>query len=614
MRGRGLAEPRILMVRGIPVVGVPVNLIVLFVALLAAMSGAARAQDVEDPATALAEAAEVIDLNRATLDDLLRIPDMEETLARDLLAARDRVGPFASLDDLVARGGALSRDRLLEVSAWLAFEPVHPGRDLRATMATRKTSTGQRRDADLLLRAGPLGVAVRVRDDLAAGQPPVRRLTGALRLALPSRLSLVVGDAAPTEGFGLLLGTGAGLFSGGALSAGRGLDRAPFSLARVEDVARLPPSPAARRLRGAALDWRGRVDVGAFVLEAQDAAASVGDDLAPPSRWLTGGVRWPRGPGRGLGVRAALWGSHPWLSLDAGGTLSGAAVRAELARDPAGTLRGAVRAVHRPSTRLGVEVGYRSGSRHFIAPLGFDSEAVPPAADLLSEGRNTGETLAGLLVRGRPRSRLGLEGEIVHRLEPARARRPFDRPVGAARAQLRWSASPGVALLGEWRFENRGAPGPSSLVESPGRRHAARLSLSADRKRLRFRADWSGRVELSTEPGDPVARVTAARDLFSLRGRWLGPSGVWIGGGMARHDLIVGGSAIVYEERPTGQTPSVTVRGSGRRWHLALGIERRLVRGGVYVTREDPADGTPRTLAGAALRVTAAPANPSSPR
>jgi hypothetical protein len=570
------------------------------------LAAPARAQGDDEAVAALAgEAADVVDLNRATLEDFFAIAGFDPALARALLVARDRTGGFRSFEDALNRLDEDLRHRLLEWREWIVVEPVFPGSDLRATLMTRGTTSGHRRDADLLLRRGRLAWAARLREDGTADAPPTRRLTGALRLAGPLGVSLLAGDVAPVESFGLLLGTGSGLFSGGTLAAGRGLDRSPWRMEGPAELARLPPSPAARRLRGAALDWRGRIDVGVFEQEAQDAAATVGDTPAPRPRWLLAGARWPRGAGRGAGARLALWEGRPWLSLDAGLPLGGAVFRGELARDPAGRFRGAFRAVSAPGSRLTVELGHRGGARHFVAPLGFDAEAVPPAADLLVDGRNAGESLTSLLVRGRPAARIGLEGELLHRTEPARSRRPFDRPIGAARAQLRFRAATGVALLTEWRFETRGAPGPSALVESPERRHAARLSLSLDRQAVRFRADWSGRIDLATVAGDPVARVRAARDLLSLRGRWQLPLGAWLGGGVARHDLSGGASAVVYEERPQGPSPSVSVYGSGRRWHLAVGLDRGPLRVGAWVTRGDPSGDTPRTLGGAVLRIVA---------
>jgi hypothetical protein len=572
--------------------------------VLGALAAAPSAAQLEDEAAALAEeAVEVVDVNRASLEELLAIPGFEPALARTLLAARDRAGGFRTFDDALARLDDDGRARLLEFRAWLDVEPLFPGGELRVALASRGTTTGRRRDGDLLARRGRVAVAARLREDGVDGGAPDRRATAALRLAGPAGLSLMAGDVAPVESFGLLFGTGSGLFAGNSLAAGRGLDRSPWRLDTTADLGRLPPSPAARRLRGAALDWRGRIDVGVFQQEAQEAAATVGDEPAPPPSWLLAGVRWPRGAGRGAGVRVALWGGRPWLSLDAGGTLGGAAVRGELARDPAGRSRRAFRIAHEPGARLAVELAHRSSAPDFVSPLGFDAEAVPSAADRLDEGRNAGESLTALRVRGRLCSRLGLEGEVANRLEPARSRRPFDRPVGAARVGLRWSAATGTLVLAEWRFENRGAPGPSSIVESPERRHAARLSLSCDRKTVRFRADWSGRIDLATEAGDPTARLVAARDVVSLRGRWLLPRGFWIGGGVARHDLASGASAVVYEERPPGPGPSVTVHGSGRRWHLALGLDSGPLRAGAFVTRGDPASGTPRTLGGVSLRL-----------
>ena len=55
-----------------------------------------------------------LDLNRATLGDLIRLPGVGPVLARRILEARETVGRFAGVDDLVGvRGvGPAKLDRL----------------------------------------------------------------------------------------------------------------------------------------------------------------------------------------------------------------------------------------------------------------------------------------------------------------------------------------------------------------------------------------------------------------------------------------------------------------------------------------------------------------------
>ena len=59
-----------------------------------------RPADARHPADGLLEG-EIIDLNRATRSDLLRLPDIGSVRAAAILAYRDRYGPFQSVDDLL---------------------------------------------------------------------------------------------------------------------------------------------------------------------------------------------------------------------------------------------------------------------------------------------------------------------------------------------------------------------------------------------------------------------------------------------------------------------------------------------------------------------------------
>jgi DNA uptake protein ComE-like DNA-binding protein len=65
---------------------------------------------------------ELIDVNRATLIDLLRLPVIDGTTAGLIINARERYGRFASLDELGAAAG-LDDARLDVLRDWLGCEP-----------------------------------------------------------------------------------------------------------------------------------------------------------------------------------------------------------------------------------------------------------------------------------------------------------------------------------------------------------------------------------------------------------------------------------------------------------------------------------------------------------
>ena len=65
---------------------------------------------------------DLVDVNRATLIQLLRLPGIDGTLAGRIIAVRERVGRFSSLDEL---GAALALDRVVVegLRDWVEFGP-----------------------------------------------------------------------------------------------------------------------------------------------------------------------------------------------------------------------------------------------------------------------------------------------------------------------------------------------------------------------------------------------------------------------------------------------------------------------------------------------------------
>lgn len=61
----------------------------------------------------------VVDLNRATVDDLDRLPGVGPATARAIIDHRTRNGPFASVDDLLAVRG-IGPAKLAEIRPWVA--------------------------------------------------------------------------------------------------------------------------------------------------------------------------------------------------------------------------------------------------------------------------------------------------------------------------------------------------------------------------------------------------------------------------------------------------------------------------------------------------------------
>lgn len=75
---------------------------VLLVLLLASLGGGASLAATSAPKKAPAEApSEPIDINRASAEELTRIPGIGEAMARRIIDFRDKEGPFRRVEDLM---------------------------------------------------------------------------------------------------------------------------------------------------------------------------------------------------------------------------------------------------------------------------------------------------------------------------------------------------------------------------------------------------------------------------------------------------------------------------------------------------------------------------------
>ena len=80
----------------------------------------ARSRAAKPPAPPLDEPGPPLDLNRATLADLVRLPGVGPVLARRILETREAAGRFGAVDDLVAVRG-LGRVKLERLRAFVGI-------------------------------------------------------------------------------------------------------------------------------------------------------------------------------------------------------------------------------------------------------------------------------------------------------------------------------------------------------------------------------------------------------------------------------------------------------------------------------------------------------------
>lgn len=84
----------------------------------------ARAADGAEPLPAQAGAPALIDLNRASREELAVLPGIGEVLAGRIIASR-REAAFQSTDDLVRRG-LIKPGLFAEIEGWIGVEPAAP--------------------------------------------------------------------------------------------------------------------------------------------------------------------------------------------------------------------------------------------------------------------------------------------------------------------------------------------------------------------------------------------------------------------------------------------------------------------------------------------------------
>jgi hypothetical protein len=569
--------------------------------LLVVAPGGVSAQSDDEGAPAVDPAdLEPVDVNRATLEDLLTIPGMTPELARELLRFRAAHGPIRSWSELDREGADLPAARLLDVRPWLVLGESAPGAETRVAMGRTTTPTRTRDEASVIARAGWIGAAVRWRRDTIPTAASTSTIGGVLRARIRPGVSAFVGDVAPVAGMGLILGL-RGSF-GAEPPTGERPGASAWRLGEAGDLVRSAPVPGGRFLRGAALDLGGRLTVGSFAYHPGLVGPAEADPPVGPARWHWAMLRG-RVAGVGLGAQVARWESGNWLGAEAGFPMGAGTGRLDVACDPSGALRWAFAADLAEGRRWRATLRHASGSAEYVAPLAFDSARAPLTPDSLAAGRNDNRSWTRLDVRVRVSRRTALEMALSGRVDPASLRRAWDRPVGAGTVGVEVTASGGWALAGNVGLETRGAPGPSGLADPPERRGLARVQAAWETKRMRLRMDWSGRIDLERDPAGADNRLRAARDLVTLRGRWRPTGGLWIGGGLSRFDMASDVTAAVYEERPTGQSPSVTVRGRGRRWHLGAGIARGPLECGAWLAADTDGSGTVEKAGGALLRL-----------
>ncbi|TPW18300.1 MAG: hypothetical protein FD126_3479, partial [Elusimicrobia bacterium] len=370
-----------------------------------------------------------------------------------------------SWSELSSAEADLSAGRLLTVRPWLFLGTASAGNERRAALARTTTPTRAREDAGVLFRSGWVALAGRFRRTTAMDAEPLSAWTMSLKARPRRGLAVHLGDMAPLEGLGLLVGL-RGSFTGEP-PVGRHPTNSPWAIGRPEDLERNAPTPASRRLRGLVADIGGRLSIGGFDYEAAELAAGADGATPAPARWHWARLRvGARGDSIiGLALQLAAWQGRPWSSLHFAAPLGSGLARLELARDPDGAIRRAVALDIRDGRRWRAEFRHVGGDRPFVAPLGFDSQRDPVSAALLSTGRNENRDLTTLSLRTRLSRQAVVEGRLLGRLDPAGTLRAWDRLVGGAELGLEVTRPPGLAVAFDVGLETRGAPGPSEQAD-----------------------------------------------------------------------------------------------------------------------------------------------------
>jgi hypothetical protein len=603
---------------------VPLALVASVALAIALSGGTGAAQESGDVPSANLEELDPVNINEASVTELLEIPGMDPGLARAIVAFRLEAGPLDSVEALY-RSASITASRLLEVRPWLTAEP--PGRattfDLSQTVRSATTPPSPRLETKLSAGRGGVFVAARTRRLLSAADGAVRSVvTGLLRVRPGRGLTLSLGDLAPVEGLGLLMGVSSRPPTRGALAPHGALSSGPWGARPDGDLRRTPPAPDGRFLRGAAAAVGSHIVLGAFEYHAGITAYREEETVTPPARVLLGGFQFgPAGKealesgdrgasgagapsSRGLAARTIFYDGRFWLGTTAAVPLPGSRVTLETVLDPARRHRVGLAVESAGSTRLQFRFSHVAGPRAFVNPLGADCERAPASGEFLETARNENRSETALFARARAFRRVAFELEVRSALDPATARRGWDRPVGTGIARLEASPGKGWALTAETRMENRGAPGPSGDADAPLRRHSARLAAGWDRGRAHLRVEWQGRIDFQVPPGGTAtAPLDQVQDLVSARARWPLSRTIWIGGGVAHYRLPPASPGVVYEERPTGLSPAVFVRGTERRIHLAAALRLKRVEAGAFVARRQSGVETNDLTWGGVLRL-----------
>ena len=580
--------------------------LVMAVLGLAASASRSVAQDEE---TGSIELTDVVNVNDADVSDLMEIPGMDPELARLIVQFRRESGPLDSLAALY-QSPLITPARLYPVLPWLSAERT-PKRLHMELLATVRSSSlpVPRSEGRLSAGIGGLFIAARHRRGLEPEGDESSRAEsgGVLRLAPVRHIRIEIGDAAPVNGFGLLLGVSSRPPTRGALAI-------PSDPAPSPDdgwLRRGAPAPDGRFLRGASLEVGSVLHAALWRYYGGPAAASQGDEPIKQPQVLTVGLSRRRGrdrtPDSGIEMapRAVLFDGAVWTGVRSTAPRSGGRVAVELARDPLNRFRVAVAAGAREGRRAHFRISHVGGSRLFVNPLGHDSERAPLSGDLLASGRNENRNETALFTRLVPVRRIAVEVEARGAVEGATLRRSWDRPVGTGIVRLEATPGRGWSLSAEARIDTRGAPGPSADVDAPLRRHAAKIRAGWVQGGAHLRAEWLGRFDVEVPPGaSGAAPVTDVQDLVSLRARWPVTHFFWVGGGLANYRLPSAAPAVLYEERPFGLTPGVFVRGTGERAHIAAAVRLRRVEGGLFAARtRDVAAGDDEISWGTLLRL-----------
>ena len=254
---------------------------------------------------------EPLDLNRATLGELLRLPQMSRPAARQLMLGR----PYASLADWRQRSQAPTS----LVRLWGAYlKAPGPARPVIRQLHLRLGSAWSRQPAT------PAGAPRQAWGDGQLSAGPWQARLGFLNVQPGAQAASA---APPRPATAWSEGTGGLLYRGGAVEAGVGAlalgfgQRLTFDAAGSAGLGRLslapsPPRRASRAARrGRAPLWGAAIQLGPpAARRPRGAGAEVGDAALPTA------VAWA-GTGVGLGRRGRLagvhlaWSPHPRLEL-----------------------------------------------------------------------------------------------------------------------------------------------------------------------------------------------------------------------------------------------------------------------------------------------------------